>query len=62
MTGGRRREARWLWIAHLIAYLCVGVVMMAVPGGMSGLARLGLWVLICGASSLKVVMMLRFWD
>ena len=58
MSDGRR-WARWLWITHLIAFVGVGAVMIAVPGGMSGLARLGLWVFICGAYSLRVVMMCR---
>ena len=48
--------------AFLAAYAGLGIVMIRVPGDMSGLQRVGLWMLLCSAFSALAFLKMKNWD
>ena len=49
-----RMSPRAIGVAYLIAFVGLTVVMVRVPGGLSGVERIGLWAFSCGTTSILV--------
>ena len=62
MADGTDRHIASTLVACLVAYAGLGIVMIRVPWGMSGLERVGLWVLFCGLFSAAVFVKTKTWD